>query len=118
MPSFPHPSIIYYKFTQTFYSDEQCSIFNHSDTETNFCNNYEYNNIDECCNHIANINNITIDLCSNFIQYTCDYDSNIETKYVLGFFAAFGIICIVLIGVYSLIYLYKYWCDKNKYESF
>ena len=118
---FPHPPIIYYKFTQSVYNDNQCSIFNHSDTETNYCLNYKYMDIDKCCNHIAKTNNVTLDLCSNFIQYTCDYDSETETRNILGFFAAFGILCIVVICIYFWIYLYIYCCDKrcgrHTYES-
>ena len=112
-------STIYYKLTHTVFNDNQCTSFNHSISETKSCNSIEYGN--ECCKYIEHEKNLTFDICSNFIKDTCYFESSTVNTYILGFFSAFGILCMVLIIILIILYIYIYccdkWCCKHRYET-
>ena len=71
-------SRIYYQFSSQYYEDLNCSIFNNSINENNYCDKNNFNSIEECCNFIAEFKNITLNDCDNSIKYTCDIINNIN----------------------------------------
>ena len=112
-------STIYSKFTQTFFNDNQCNSFNYSISEIKPCNSNEYG--DECCRYIEDKKNLTFDICRNFIKYTCNFESSSANTFILGFFSAFGVVCMVLIIIFIILYIYIYCCNKvcckHSYET-
>jgi hypothetical protein len=124
MTSPQSPTRIYYEFATNYYEDEQCSIFNNSTSEKNYCNIYVYPTINECCDYIADIKNVILNICNDSIKYTCGYDEGViiypqEDFYTcLFFFCSITLIIFsIIFCMYSVSYKKKNFLNRSKYRT-
>lgn len=95
MPNFPYFDNMIYQFTITFYSDTECEkIINQTIIEAS-CQAND-NGIDMCCNKLAEVRNITLNICQNQTNYICG--SKDLTQNEVNPLTIFGFIFIFIIG--------------------
>jgi len=120
MPIVSQTSRLYYEFSINNYDDENCSSFNNSIIEKDYCNKYIYKTINECCNYIANQKNVILNFCNNSVQYLCndrkeEICAPINDIYI-GFFIFGIIIFIIILIIFCAKYSY-YLHRKSSYKN-
>lgn len=123
MTDFPTNIQIYYSFTSSFYNDVDCKEFNNSLIENNSCN-YNYDTIDRCCNHIAKLKNVILNICNDSVIYTCDYNKAKGIEKINSFLTNLEIIGIVFLVILGIVFLYnviiylikKINCNRKSYS--
>jgi hypothetical protein len=111
MAFIPPSTRIYYEFAINYYDNEQCSIFNNSTSEKDYCNKHDYRTINECCNYIASQKNVILNVCNDSIKYTCGYDEEVRTQARNDLYNGFGIF-----GIGVLVILFILFCANCNYQ--
>ena len=103
---------VFYEFTTSYYNDTKCQIFDNSTTEKDSCDS---NSITYCCNYIAEQKNVILNVCNDYIQYTCIEDEEVRKKITHDFIhgmGIFGILCLAVILLLILCVFCEYMIAK------
>jgi hypothetical protein len=111
MHSIPQSLRIYYEFVINYYEDEQCSSFNNSNTEKDYCNKNEHDTINECCKYIASQKNVILNFCNNSVLYTCGYNKEAGTQAINDIYAG-----LVILGIIIMFILFIVFCANCSYH--